>query len=140
MTLLKRDKGRRHNQIRPLHIEYDKFGCAASSVLITLGKTKVLCSVTLQQGVPHFLKGKKTGWITAEYAMLPTATTVRTQRESSSIQRQGRSVEISRLIGRVMRSVVNLDSIGEQTIIIDCDVLQADGGTRAATVSGRSIV
>ena len=117
MILLKRDKGRNYNQMRPLHISYDEYGYAASSVLITFGNTKVLCSVTLQQGGTFILKRKKTGWLTAEYAMLPIATALRVQRESSAAQRQGRSVEISRLIGRVIRCVVNLDHIGEQTIV-----------------------
>ncbi|HZW60793.1 MAG TPA: ribonuclease PH, partial [Candidatus Babeliales bacterium] len=106
------------------------------SVLFELGNTKVLCSISLQTGVPPFLKGKKTGWLTAEYAMLPSATTIRTPRESSTGQKNGRSIEISRLIGRSLRSVVNLQSIGEQTIMIDCDVLQADGGTRTACITG----
>jgi ribonuclease PH len=86
--------------------------------------------------VPPFLKGKRTGWVKAEYAMLPSATLVRTNRESSNAERNGRSVEISRLIGRVLRSVINLELLGEQTIIIDCDVLQADGGTRTAAITG----
>jgi ribonuclease PH len=90
----------------------------------------------LQSGVPPFLRSKKTGWLTAEYAMLPAATHVRTMRESSSVKRNGRNVEISRMIGRVLRSIVNLDVIGERTIIIDCDVQQADGGTRTACITG----
>ena len=128
--------GRRCDQLRTMRITYDIFEYAAGSVLFELGKTKVLCAVTLQQTVPTFLKGKKTGWLTAEYAMLPVSTTNRTPRELSSASRNGRSVEISRLIGRSLRAAVNLDAIGERTIMIDCDVLQADGGTRTACITG----
>ncbi len=127
---------RSDQQIRPLHIEYNMFGYAAASVIFELGNTKVLCSVTMQQGVPSFLRGKGSGWLTAEYAMLPTATATRTTREITTMKRSGRAVEISRLIGRVLRSIVNLDSIGERTITVDCDVLQADGGTRTASING----
>lgn len=133
---LVRFQGRAYNQVRPIKISYDQYGYGAASVLFELGNTKVQCVVHLQQGVPPFLKGKRTGWLKAEYAMLPSATAVRTSRESSSAERNGRSVEISRLIGRVLRSVVHLDLLGEQTIIIDCDVLQADGGTRTAAITG----
>jgi ribonuclease PH len=139
MTCIQRFAGRGYNQLRPMHITYESFGFADASVLFKIGRTKVLCSVTLQAGVPPFLKGKKTGWLNAEYAMLPTATKQRTQRASTQSQQNGRSVEISRLIGRVLRSVVNLDVLGERTIIIDCDVLQADGGTRSAAITGASL-
>jgi ribonuclease PH len=101
-----------------------------------MGKTKVLCAVSLQQGVPHFLRGKKTGWLTAEYSLLPASTPIRTVREITANKRNGRTIEISRVIGRALRSVVNLDPLGEQTIFIDCDVLQADGGTRTACITG----
>lgn len=131
-----RSQGRKHNELRPITISYDQYGYAAASVLFELGNTKVHCAVNLHPGVPPFLKGKRTGWLKAEYAMLPSATTIRTSREATSVERNGRSVEISRLIGRVLRSVVNLDHLGEQTIIIDCDVLQADGGTRTACITG----
>ena len=130
-----RPDGRLYNQIRPLKISYNIFGYAASSVLFEIGNTKVLCSVTLQPGVPSFLKGTGSGWLNAEYAMLPTATTVRTQRESTTNKKNGRAIEISRLIGRALRAVVDLSSFGERTITIDCDVLQADGGTRTACIS-----
>ena len=103
--------------------------------LFEMGNTKVLCSVTLQQGVPHFLRGKKTGWLTAEYSLLPASTPIRTVREVTANKRSGRTIEISRLIGRSLRSVVNLDALGEQTIFMDCDVLQADGGTRTACIT-----
>lgn len=128
--------GRLSNIIRPISITPNFIDYAVGSVLIELGKTRVICTVSLLPNVPPFLKNKKTGWLTAEYAMLPAATHTRMQRESSSSQRQGRAVEISRLIGRVFRSVVNLDIIGEQTLAIDCDVIQADGGTRTAAIIG----
>jgi ribonuclease PH len=136
---IKRISGRAAHQLRPLKISYDTFGYADASVFLELGNTKVLCSITLQQGVPPFLKGKKVGWLTAEYAMLPSATTVRTQRESTSHQKNGRSVEISRLIGRCLRSTVNLEALGERTIVVDCDVLQADGSTRTVCITGASL-
>jgi ribonuclease PH len=109
---------------------------AAGSVLFEMGKTKILCAISLQPGVPQFLRGKGAGWLTAEYALLPTATTTRTQRESTQNRRDGRAIEIARLIGRCFRSVVDLSEIGERTITIDCDVLQADGGTRTAAITG----
>ena len=139
MTSIKRFAGRSSNQLRPMHITHETFGYADGAVLFHMGGTKVLCSVTLQNGVPPFLKGKRTGWLNAEYAMLPTATQQRTQRSSTLAQQNGRSVEIARLISRVLRTVVDLDTIGERTIVVDCDVLQADGGTRAAAITGASI-
>lgn len=134
-----RPDSRQHNQLRPLRITPHVFGYAPSSILFEMGNTKVLCSVSIAQGVPPFLKGKKEGWLTAEYAMLPTATMQRTQRESSSNNKNGRSIEISRLIGRVLRTMVNLQPLGERTITIDCDVLQADGGTRIAAINGAAL-
>lgn len=131
----KRPNGRLNDQVRPLKISYNSFGYAASSVLFEIGDTKVLCSVSMQPGVPSFLKGSGSGWLNAEYAMLPTATTVRTQRESTTNKKNGRAIEISRLIGRALRSVVDLSALGERTITVDCDVLQADGGTRTACIS-----
>jgi ribonuclease PH len=133
---VQRVDGRLSNIIRPISLTPNFISYAAGSILIELGNTKVLCAVSLIPSVPPFLKNKKTGWLTAEYAMLPAATHNRMQRESTSSQRQGRAVEISRLIGRVFRSVVDLNVIGEQTIAIDCDVLQADGGTRTAAIIG----
>jgi ribonuclease PH len=123
-------------EIRPLKISYDVYPYAAGSTLFEMGNTKVLCSVTLQQGVPHFLRGKKMGWLTAEYSLLPASTPVRTVREATTSKRNGRTIEISRLIGRSLRAVADLGILGEQTIFIDCDVLQADGGTRTASVTG----
>jgi len=128
--------GRSPNQLREVKITYDVYEYAAGSVLFEIGKTRVLCAVNLQQGVPAFLKGQKTGWLTAEYSMLPASTTIRTVRDDASGRRNGRAVEISRLIGRSLRSVVDLSFLGERTIVVDCDVLQADGGTRAASITG----
>ncbi|MBN1549089.1 ribonuclease PH [Candidatus Babeliales bacterium] len=131
-----RADGRACDQLRPLSIRYGVYTYADGSVLYQLGGTKILCSAKLQTSVPPFLKGKNQGWVTAEYAMLPAATPVRTQRDSSAMKRNGRSVEISRIIGRALRSVVRLDLLGERTFFIDCDVMQADGGTRTASITG----
>ncbi len=136
---MKRTDGRAHNQFRPINVTYNVFEYAAGSVLYEIGKTKVLCAVSIQEGVPPFLRGKKTGWLTAEYSLLPTATPTRTVREATTGKRNGRGIEISRLIGRALRTVVNLDLIGEHTIFIDCDVQQADGGTRTACITGASL-
>lgn len=133
---LVRANNRLFDQLRPIKITYNAFGYAAGNVLFELGQTKLLCAVSIQQGVPHFLKGTRTGWLTAEYAMLPMSTHIRSPREAIAQRRNGRSTEISRLIGRVLRSIVRLDGIGERTIVVDCDVLQADGGTRTAAISG----
>lgn len=136
---MKRIDGRAPHDVRKISIEADQFGYSDGSVLISLGNTKVLASVTLQTGVPLFLKGKGMGWLTAEYAMLPTATIQRSMRESIATQRNGRSVEISRLIGRVLRTVISCDLLGEKTIYVDCDVLQADGSTRVAAIIAASL-
>jgi ribonuclease PH len=133
-----RKDGRTCNQVRPISLQYDVFGYADCSVLLSIGGTKVLVSVSLQDGVPAFLRKTGTGWLTAEYAMLPSATRIRTPRESEQMRKQGRSVEIARLIGRSLRSIINFKEIGERTITIDCDVLQADGGTRAACITAAS--
>lgn len=138
MNLIRHD-GRTVHQIRPIFIHYDTYGYADASVLFQQGGTKVLVSISLQPGVPHFLKGKRTGWLSAEYAMLPHATHQRTTRESSQAQRNARSVEISRLIGRCLRPTIDLDALGERSIFVDCDVLQADGGTRVASLTAASI-
>jgi ribonuclease PH len=131
---------RRDTGLRNVAVSYDIFGYADASILLEFGNTKVLCCVTLQAGVPFFLKGKGIGWLNAEYAMLPTATVTRTQRESTQMVRPGRSVEISRLLGRSLRTVVDCTVLGERTICIDCDVLQADGGTRVVAITGASLV
>jgi ribonuclease PH len=135
-AMIRRHDGRSAEQLRPVKLSYDIFGYSDSSVLLELGNTKVLCAITLVPGVPPFLRGKGTGWLTAEYAMLPTATQKRAQRESSMSGRNGRSVEISRFIGRALRAAVDLTQIPDHTIMIDCDVLQADGSTRTACITG----
>ena len=131
-----RNDGRTPDQLRPVSFSRGIYEYAAGSFLFEMGKTKVLCAVSLQPGVPQFLRGKGTGWLTAEYSLLPTSTVTRTQREAATNRKDGRSVEIARFIGRCFRSVVNLSDIGERTITIDCDVLQADGGTRTAAITG----
>ncbi len=136
MSAIQRAYGRKFDQLRDVKISYNVFGYAPGSVLFELGNTKVLCSVSMQVGVPPFLKGSKTGWLTAEYAMLPTSCKVRSSRESTQAKRNDRSVEISRLIGRSLRAVADLSKIGERTIHVDCDVLQADGSTRTASITG----
>lgn len=129
-----RTDGRQAKEMRPLTIVPNFLKAPEGSALIELGHTKVICTATVEEKVPPFLRGLGQGWITAEYAMLPRATEVRTQRERGKIS--GRSLEIQRLIGRSLRSVVNLNALGERTIWIDCDVIQADGGTRTASISG----
>lgn len=138
-SALLRHDGRLPLEGRPIKITADVFEYAPGSVLFELGKTKILCAVSMQQQVPHFLKGKKEGWLTCEYALLPMATSVRSQREVSSHQRNGRSVEISRFLGRVIRSIVDASVFPDRTIMVDCDVLQADGSTRVASVMAASI-
>ena len=133
---MQRSDGRCENEIRPLCALYDVYEYASGSVLYEIGKTKVLCAVSLQQGIPPFLRGCKTGWLTAHYAMLPTSTSKRIEREIHIGKRNGRYVEISRLIGRSLRSALQLDVVQDRTIIVDCDVLQADGGTRTACITG----
>ena len=128
--------GRKKDQQRVLKFKFGFCEYADGSVLIELGKTKVLCNVTIQHGVPRFMKDKKSGWLTAEYSMIPPATQVRTTREASVQKRNARSSEISRLIGRVFRTIVDLDKTCQKTIYIDCDVLQADGSTRVAAITG----
>jgi len=130
--------GRTCTQVRPLSIQYDQFGFADCSVTLHMGRTIVHVAVSLQESVPPFLRGSGTGWLTAEYAMLPTATTKRTPRDSETGKKQGRSVEIARMIGRSLRSVLDYKAVGERTIFVDCDVLQADGGTRAACITAAS--
>jgi ribonuclease PH len=133
---MKRHDGRQADELRTLAITYGIFEYALGSVLFELGKTKVLCAVTVQPSVPPFIRGQGMGWLTAEYGLLPTSTQVRTAREATQMKRPGRSIEISRLISRVLRTVVDLTALGDNTITIDCDVLQADGGTRTAAISG----
>lgn len=131
-----RQDGRNSKQLRPVTIETDYLVHPEGSVLITVGQTKVICTATIEERVPHFLRGQGKGWITAEYSMLPRATGSRTQREASKGKIGGRTMEIQRLIGRALRAVVNLEALGERTLWIDCDVIQADGGTRTASITG----
>lgn len=128
--------GREPKQLRNVTIETNYLMHPEGSVLITVGNTKVICNATIEDRLPPFLRGQGKGWITAEYSMLPRATESRTQRESSKGKVTGRTMEIQRLIGRALRSVVDLEVIGEKTIWVDCDVIQADGGTRTASITG----
>ena len=131
-----RHDGRTADMIRPVTIETDYLIHPEGSVLISVGNTKVICTATVEERVPHFLRGSGKGWVTAEYSMLPRATGQRTQREATRGKVGGRTMEIQRLIGRALRAVVNLEALGERTIWIDCDVIQADGGTRTASITG----
>ncbi len=134
-----RPSGRSSNQLRPIQINRNFTQHAEGSVLIEMGETRVLCTASVEEGVPRFLKGKKQGWLTAEYGMLPRATHSRNNREAARGKQSGRTQEIQRLIGRSLRAAVDLKLLGEYTITIDCDVLQADGGTRTASISGACI-
>jgi len=131
-----RPDGRSNNEIRNIKITRNFIKNAEGSVLIEMGDTKVICTASIEDRVPPFLKDKNRGWITGEYSMLPRSTDTRNVRESSRGKVGGRTHEIQRLIGRAMRSVVDLDVLGERTIWLDCDVIQADGGTRTASISG----
>ncbi|PAB58539.1 ribonuclease PH [Anaeromicrobium sediminis] len=133
---MSRFDGREIDQLRSTKINKDFLLYAEGSVLIEMGNTKVICSASIEDRVPPFLKGKGTGWVTAEYSMLPRSTQTRKIRESSRGKVEGRTQEIQRLIGRALRSVVDLDALGERTVWIDCDVMQADGGTRTASITG----
>lgn len=136
MPTLKRAGGRAADQLRPLHLTVDYLKHAEGSVLIEMGDTRVLCVASIQDGVPAFLEGRGQGWLTAEYAMLPRAGSTRSSRESVTGKIGGRTHEIQRLIGRSLRAAIDLRAIGERTITLDCDVLQADGGTRTAAITG----
>jgi ribonuclease PH len=131
-----RPSGRRPDELRTLTIEPDFLEQASGSALISFGKTRVLCTASLEDGVPRWLYGNGRGWLTAEYSMLPASTGQRTQREASTGRQKGRTVEIQRLIGRALRAVTDMEVLGERTLWLDCDVLQADGGTRCAAISG----
>jgi ribonuclease PH len=130
---------RAHNQLRPVQVTPDYLKTAEGSVLIEVGNTRVLCTASVEDTVPGFLRGGGKGWVTAEYSMLPRATSTRTTREVSKGRASGRTMEIQRLIGRSLRSVVDLAILGERSIILDCDVIQADGGTRTAAITGAYI-
>ncbi|MEE9214514.1 MAG: ribonuclease PH [Thermodesulfobacteriota bacterium] len=127
---------RKPYEIRPLNIDIGVMKYAEGSSLIEMGDTKVLCSATVEEKIPPFLKDTGTGWVTTEYSMLPRATITRTRRDSVRGKIGGRSHEIQRIIGRSLRSITNLQKLGERTILIDCDVVQADGGTRTASITG----
>lgn len=131
-----RDDGRRANQLRPIHMTPNYIKHAEGSVLIEVGDTKVICTASVEDRVPPFMRGEGRGWVTAEYAMLPRATQTRNVREAAKGKLGGRTMEIQRLIGRSLRSVVNLEALGERTVWLDCDVIQADGGTRTASITG----
>ncbi len=134
--MIRRIDGRGYDELRPVRMTLGYQCFAEGSVLIEMGKTKVVCAVSVEERVPGFLRGSGTGWITAEYSMLPRATNTRTQRDSSAGRVSGRSHEIQRLIGRSLRGIADLSELGERSLMIDCDVLQADGGTRTAAITG----
>jgi len=134
-----RGDGRKSDELRKITIDLDYLDYPAGSCLIAMGRTRVLCAVTVEHKVPHFLIGTGTGWLTAEYSLLPGATHERSQREVYSGRLKGRTQEIQRFVGRSLRPIFNLSLIGERTFIVDCDVIQADGGTRTAAVNGAFI-
>ena len=131
-----RSDGRRPDELRPITIEPNYLKYAEGSVLISVGNTRVLCAASLEDRVPQWMKGRGLGWVTAEYSMLPRATQERTQREAAKGKLGGRTHEIQRIIGRALRAVTDMVKLGERTVWLDCDVLQADGGTRTAAVTG----
>ncbi|QLB43462.1 ribonuclease PH [Mannheimia pernigra] len=134
-----RPNNRANNQVREIKITRNYTRYAEGSVLIEFGETKVLCNATVEETVPRFLKGQQQGWVTAEYGMLPRATHSRTQREAAKGKQGGRTMEIQRLIARSLRAVVDLKTLGERTVTVDCDVIQADGGTRTASITGACV-
>jgi ribonuclease PH len=133
---LVRADGRRREQLRPVKVTRNFIKHAEGSVLIEMGDTKVICTASIEEKVPPFLKGKGTGWVTAEYSMLPRATHDRSPREAVKGKQGGRTLEIQRLVGRALRAVTDMTQLGERSIWIDCDVIQADGGTRTASITG----
>lgn len=134
---MKRPSARQANELRPIKITRQYTKHAEGSVLVEFGDTKVICTVSVEAGIPRFLKGQ--GWLTAEYGMLPRSTGERMQREAAKGKQSGRTQEIQRLIGRSLRAAVNLEKLGEYTLHIDCDVIQADGGTRTASITGATV-
>jgi len=129
-------EGRRPDELRPVEIVVDYLEQPMGAVLYSQGKTRVLCTASLDEGVPRWLRDSRRGWLTAEYSMLPASTGERSQREASAGKQKGRTVEIQRLIGRALRAVSDMEALGERTLWLDCDVLQADGGTRCASICG----
>jgi ribonuclease PH len=136
ISVARRPDGRATTQLRPVKIVADYLKFAEGSVLIRVGDTRVICAVTIEDRVPGWMRGKGTGWVTAEYSMLPRAGTERSQREAHTGRIGGRTHEIQRLIGRSLRGVIDLTKLGERTVTVDCDVIQADGGTRTASITG----
>src|SRR4030095_15453431 len=138
---MNRSDGRGSDQIRPISFEFDIAPHASGSVLVTMGNTRVICGVTIEENVPRWMKeqGVTGGWLTAEYSMLPYSTQTRKPRDITKGRLDGRSTEIQRLIGRSLRAVIDLEKLGPRTIWVDCDVLQADGGTRTAAITGASL-
>ncbi|WLD58127.1 ribonuclease PH [Salinispirillum sp. LH 10-3-1] len=134
-----RPSGRQPNQLREIVLERHFTKHAEGSVLVSFGDTRVLCTASVTEGVPPFMRGKGEGWVTAEYGMLPRATNTRNMREAAKGKQSGRTIEISRLIGRALRNAIDLKALGENTITLDCDVLQADGGTRTAAITGACV-
>jgi ribonuclease PH len=139
ISMVSRRSGRTADQLRPLRFTRGFTRHAEGSVLVEMGDTRVLCTVSVEEGVPPFLKGKGQGWLTAEYGMLPRATNTRMRREAAEGKQSGRTQEIQRLIGRSLRAVTDMKALGERTLKIDCDVLQADGGTRCASITGACV-
>jgi ribonuclease PH len=135
-TQMQRPSGRRHDELRPVRLTRQYTRHAEGSVLVEFGDTRVICTASVDEKVPSFLKGKAQGWLTAEYGMLPRSTNTRSDREAARGRQSGRTLEIQRLVGRSLRSVVDLAALGERTLQIDCDVIQADGGTRTASITG----
>ena len=131
-----RPSGRAHDELRPVRITRNFTIHAEGSVLVEFGNTKVLCTASVDEKVPPFRRGSGEGWVTAEYGMLPRSTHTRSDREAARGKQSGRTQEIQRLIGRALRAVFDLEALGERTIVLDCDVLQADGGTRTAAITG----
>ncbi len=136
---MKRPSGRAADQLRPIRITRRYTKHAEGSVLVEFGDTQVICRASVESGVPRLLKGKGQGWLTAEYGMLPRATGERTQREASRGKQGGRTLEIQRLIGRSLRAALDMSKLGENTLYVDCDVIQADGGTRTASITGAMV-
>src|SRR5215470_6702763 len=134
-----RPSGRRADELRPIRVTRHYTRHAEGSVLIECGDTRVICTASVDEGVPSFLKGQGQGWLTAEYGMLPRATTTRGRREAAEGRQSGRTQEIQRLIGRSLRAIVDLPTLGERTMRVDCDVIQADGGTRCAAITGACV-
>ena len=135
-----RQNNRQNNELRPITIEKNFIQTADSSVLISFGNTKVICTATIEESVPRFLKDTGSGWVTAEYSMLPACANERIRREVTKGKPSGRTMEIQRLIGRSLRAAIDLNALGERSILIDCDVIQADGGTRTTSITGGMIV